>query len=82
MIFESILSLILVLLNPLISLMPDIDFSLTLDSASTVIQIIRTGLYFLPVDTVVLILGCILTLQMMKIAIALVKAVLSFVPFM
>lgn len=82
MIFENILSLILVLLNPLISLMPDIDFSLTLDSASTVIQIIRTGLYFLPVDTVVLILACILTLQMMKIVIALVKAILAFVPFM
>lgn len=81
MITEKILEGVLFFIRPLLEKMPDIDFSFTLESVSTIIQIICSGAYFMPVGTVVLILFCILTMQVIRIIIAFMKTVMHLIPF-
>lgn len=81
MITEFIIKAWAAMMNPLFSRLPDIDLSGVLQSSSTLVDIISTGAYFLPIGTISIIIHVVIALQVIKITVAFLRLIADILPF-
>lgn len=82
MITESVFNVFFFLVNALLSLLPNVSWTVNADSFTKFFEIIRVVCYFLPMSTVVIILGLVVAINFFKIFVSLVRMVVEFIPFM
>lgn len=82
MITESILNVFFGLVNLLLGILPDVSWTVKADMFTKFFEIIRVVCYFLPMGTVVAILLLIVSINVFKIFIALLRAIIELIPFM
>lgn len=80
MIATAAISAIWAIVEPLVNRMPDIAINYDSIASSSVFTYIRAGLYFLPMDTVLRILGVILVLWVLRIIIAVLHTLWASLP--
>lgn len=81
MITEGIMNAFFSFLSGLFMLLPDISWDVDNAVFSTFLEIIRLAGYFLPMGTIVTILGLIISLTMFRITISLIKTIWGLLPF-
>lgn len=82
MITESILNVFFGLVNLLLGFLPDVSWTVKADMFTKFFEIIRVVCYFLPMGTVVIIFGLIVAINIFKIFVALLRAIIELIPFM
>lgn len=80
MIMTSILTLLWSIAEPLINKMPEIAINYDGIANSTVFQFLQAGMYMLPVDTVIRILGIVIGLWTFRIVIAFLHSLWAALP--
>ena len=68
------------IIGPLVNRMPDIAINYDSIASSSVFTYLRAGLYFLPMQTVLQILGCIVALWVLRIIIAILHTLWASLP--
>lgn len=80
MISEFFLNIIFSLVSGMLNLLPDISWSVETSSFTFFLDIIRIAGYMLPIDTVISIVAIIVDLTLIRIAIAIPKAIWDLLP--
>lgn len=80
MIVTAGLSILWAIAQPLIARIPDVTINYDSIASSSVFTYLRAGLYFLPMQTVLQIFGCIIALWVLRIIIAILHSLWSSLP--
>lgn len=80
MLTEVALSGVFELVNGLLSLLPDLEWTMDTTILVTVVQFLQVIFYIVPVGTVVQILFIQLTLQTFRITVSLIKTIWQLIP--
>lgn len=80
MISEFFINIVFGLVSGMLSIMPDVVWSVETSSFQYFLDIIRVVGYMLPMDTVSQIISCIVALTVTRIAIAIPKAIWDLLP--
>ena len=80
MIVTAGLKVLWAIAQPLIARIPDVAINYDSIATSSVFTYIRAGLYFLPMQTVLQILGCIVALWVLRIIIAILHTLWASLP--
>lgn len=80
MISEFFLNIIFGLVSGMLEILPDISWSVDTSAFSYFLDIVRVAGYMLPMDTVVAIIALIVDLTIIRIVIAIPKAIWDLLP--
>ena len=80
MILNSMLRILWSVISPILAKIPSVQLNYDGVTNSSVFQYIRAGLYFLPMQTVIKILGIIIALWIFRIVIAFLHSLWSSLP--
>lgn len=80
MIATTIIQIVWSIVQPLVMRMPDIAINYDSIASSSVFTYLRAGIYFLPMQTVLQILGCIVALWVLRIIIAILHTLWASLP--
>lgn len=80
MILNSMLRILWSVISPILTKIPSVQLNYDGVANSSVFQYIRAGLYFLPMQTVLKILGIIIALWIFRIVIAFLHSLWSSLP--
>lgn len=81
MITEGLLNVFFALLSGMFSLLPDLSWDVDSGVFSVFLEVIRFAGYLLPMKTIVVILGLIISFTMFRIIISLIKTIWGLLPF-
>ena len=81
MITEGIMNVLFVMLSGLFSLLPEINWDVNNGVFTSFFEVIRLACYFLPMGTISVILGIIVSLIMFRIGVSIIKTIWSLLPF-
>lgn len=81
MITESILNGFFAVLSGLFTLLPDLSWDVDTGVFSVFLEVIRFAGYLLPMKTIVVIVGLIISFTMFRIVISLIKTIWGLLPF-
>lgn len=80
MIVENILSLVFNVLYGLLDKLPFMDVSIKVDTIKSFVSYIAVASYFVPLDTVLILLSAIILEEMFKIGLSLIRLIWHFLP--
>lgn len=80
MLVELLIETLFLPVRGLLNMIPPIDFSIPVESIDSFLGYVDMAAFFVPVDTVITLLGIVLTVEMCKIVIAFLKMLWKFVP--
>lgn len=80
MIVEGMMSLVLSIVQGILSLIPDIDWSIPPNVFASAVQYLGVAFYVLPMGTVFTICSLLVVLQMFRIAVSLIKTIWALLP--
>ena len=81
MVTNTLLNIVLGLFSMVFSVLPDISFDVSSSMYTTFTDIVAGVLYLLPVDTILTIMGIVLTILVFKVFVAIPKAIWDLIPF-
>lgn len=81
MIIDGIIGALLGVIYNIIDLIPDINYSINLTFIDTVLTIIRSVGYFLPMPTVITIASMSISITLFKVVISFLKTFWDILPF-
>lgn len=81
MIVEALINLLFLPISGILSLLPDISFTVKADMFTKFLEVLRLVGYVFPMKTVAAVLGLTVSLAVLRIMIALVRFVRSMLPF-
>lgn len=81
MVIDAILNLFLNMALFFIDMLPTVEFEVASQITDSFITYLCMASYFVPLDTIIFILGIQLSIEVLKITISAVKLILQFVPF-
>lgn len=80
MIADGMYGIIFTLLDKILALLPDVSWSVDSGAMSYFISMLQVVFYLLPMDTVVQIVGIVITITVFRILVALVRTVWAVLP--
>ena len=80
MISEFFLNIIFGLVSGMLEILPEVSWSVDTSAFSYFLDIVRVAGYMLPIDTVIAIVAIIIDLTIIRIAIAIPKAIWDLLP--
>lgn len=80
MISEFIIDILFSILSGLLSILPDISWSVDVSRFSTFFQIIGVAGYLLPMDTIITLVGLVMAITLFRIVISIVKTIWDLLP--
>jgi len=80
MISEFMLNILFSILNGLLSVLPDISWTVDVDKFAPFFQIIAVAGYLLPMGTIVTIVGLVMAITVFRIIISIVKTIWDLLP--
>lgn len=80
MISEFFLNIIFGLVSGMLDILPDVSWSVDTSAFSYFLDIVRVAGYMLPIDTVIAIVAIIIDLTIVRIVIAIPKAIWDLLP--
>lgn len=81
MIFDKLLELFFGWVSMIFNLIPFMDVEIPVGSIAAFMSYVDMAAYFVPIDTIIILLTCIIVEEFVKIWIALFKFLWKFVPF-
>lgn len=81
MIVEALINLLFLPIKGILSLLPDISFTVKADMFTKFLEVLRLVGYVFPMKTVATVLGLTVSLGVLRIMIALVRFIRSMLPF-
>lgn len=81
MITETLINLLFLPIKGILSLLPDVSFTVKADMFTKFLEVLRLVGYVFPMGTVATVLGLTVSLMLLRIMIALVRFVRSMLPF-
>ncbi len=82
MILETIINILFLPLQALLSLLPDISWNVENNFLNSVLDIFQVVCYLLPMKTVVAILTIIIAINVFKIVISIIKTIWQLIPLL
>lgn len=82
MITEAILNVFFNLIYKLLDLIPLMNFEFSVGSIDAFMTALDMSAYFLPMGTILALIGILIVEELLKIYLSLIKLVLKFIPFM
>ena len=82
MILETIINILFLPLQALLSLLPDISWNIENNFLNSVLDIFQVVCYLLPMKTVVAILTIIIAINVFKIVISIIKTIWQLIPLL
>lgn len=82
MILETLINILFVPLEALLTLLPDISWNVENNFLNGVLDIFQVVCYLLPMKTVIAILTIIIAINVFKFVIALIKTIWQLIPFL
>ena len=80
MIFDGMYGILFSLLDEILAVLPDVSWSVDSGAMSYFISMLQVVFYLLPMDTVVQIVGIVVTITVFRILVALVRTVWAVLP--
>ncbi len=81
MITETLVNLLFLPIKGILSLLPDVSFTVGADMFTKFFEVLRLVGYVFPMGTIATVLGLIVSLGLLRIMVALVRFVRSMLPF-
>lgn len=81
MIVEAFLNFLFLLLEGLLTLLPDVSWDVNNNVFTAFFEILRFACYLLPMTTIILIFKIIVSLIMFRIGVSLIKTIWNLLPF-
>lgn len=82
MVLETIINILFLPLQALLSLLPDISWNVENNFLNSVLDIFQVVCYLLPMKTVVAILTIIIAINVFKIVISIIKTIWQLIPLL
>lgn len=82
MILETIINILFLPLQALLSLLPDISWNVENNFLNSILDIFQVVCYLLPMKTVVAILTIIIAINVFKIVISIIKTIWQLIPLL
>ncbi len=82
MIFDNLIRFFFSVAYNVLDLIPFMDLEIPENAIDTFMSYVDMAAFFVPIDTIIILLACIIAEELTKIWIALLKFILKFVPFM
>lgn len=82
MVLETIINILFLPLQGLLSLLPDISWNVENNFLNSVLDIFQVVCYLLPMKTVVAILTIIIAINVFKIVISIIKTIWQLIPLL
>lgn len=82
MIIEALIDMLFALLNSFFEQLPDISWEVDNSFLDVFLDVLRMVCYLLPMDTVVSIIGLIVSITIFRIVISLIKTIWELIPLL
>ena len=80
MVAEGLLNIVFLCLRGLLALLPDVSWST--GSVSSFMDYVSMACYLFPMNTIVTIMGLVITLMVFRIVVSIIKTIWDVLPFM